>query len=172
MPLLTPRARKLSSEESEHPAPRQNPHPRLCVGRLQLPGLSVAAKPHQGETPLSVWAAVFQETRSLLCPSPKFLPAYQQTLASNDIRCRKYGKRVKTEHMRGAPGWLSRLSVRRLVSAQVMISRSRAFEPRDRLHTDVVEVAWDSLSPSVSLSLSLCPSPTCMVSESLKMNNL
>ena len=153
MPLWTPRARKLSSGESEHPAPRQNPHPRLCVGRLQLPGVSVAAKPHQGETPLSVWAAVFQETRSLLPPSPKFLPAYQQTLASNDIGCRNYGKRVKTEQMRGAPGGLSRLRVQHLVSAQVMISRSRAFKPRDRLHTDDVEAAWDSLSPSVSLSL-------------------
>ena len=54
----------------------------------------------------------------------------------------------------GAPGWLSQLSVQLLVSAQVMISRFREFEPHITFCTDSVESAWDSLSLSLSLSLS------------------
>ena len=42
------------------------------------------------------------------------------------------------------------------------------FEPHVRLHADSAEAAWDSVS--LSLSSSLCPSPTCAVSVSLKIN--
>ena len=62
----------------------------------------------------------------------------------------------------GAPGWLSPLSNRLLVSAQVMISRfmsfsptSGAVEPRFGLCTDIVEAAGDSLTVPHSLAPSL-----------------
>ena len=42
-----------------------------------------------------------------------------------------------------------------LISAQVMISQFREFEPHVRLCADCAGPAWDSLSPSLSLSLSL-----------------
>ena len=54
----------------------------------------------------------------------------------------------------GAPGWLSRLSMRLLILAQVMISQVRGFKPCVGLCVDGAEPSWDSLSPS------LCPSPT------------
>ena len=60
-----------------------------------------------------------------------------------------------------APGWLSRLSVRLSVSAQVMISQLRKFEPLLGLCADSAEPAWDSPSipvsspPPLILSLSL-----------------
>ena len=57
------------------------------------------------------------------------------------------------------PGWLSWLGIQLSVSAQVMISQLRGFEPRVGLHADSSESAWDSFSPSLSapplLSLSL-----------------
>ena len=62
----------------------------------------------------------------------------------------------------GAPGSLSRLSVRLLVSAQVMISQSREFEARVRLCADSVEPAWDPLSLPLPHSYS----------PSLKINKL
>ena len=46
----------------------------------------------------------------------------------------------------GVPGWLSRLSVWLLISAQVTISRSLSSSL-----TDSIEPAWDSLSHSLSL---------------------
>ena len=42
------------------------------------------------------------------------------------------------------------------------------FEPRVRLLTDIMEPAWDSLSPS----LSLCPSPSHTYTHSLSQNKL
>ena len=57
----------------------------------------------------------------------------------------------------GVSGWLSGLSVRLLVAAQVMISRFREFEPRIRLQADNAEPAWDSLSPPLS-----APSPLAL----------
>ena len=51
-----------------------------------------------------------------------------------------------------------------LGSSQVMISRFRGLEPRVGLLADRAEPALDSLSPS------LCPSPTCAISVSLKIN--
>ena len=63
---------------------------------------------------------------------------------------------------RGEPGGLSRLSVGLLILAQVMISRSWDCAPRLALTSHglaqtvmSVEPAWDSLSASLSLSLSL-----------------
>ena len=56
----------------------------------------------------------------------------------------------------GAPGWLSRLGIRLLILAQVMISQVMSLSP-----TVSAEPAWESLSPSFSapplltLSLSL-----------------
>ena len=62
-----------------------------------------------------------------------------------------------TKHITGAPGWLSRLSVQLLISAQVMISRFvRLFcetECQVRLYADGTNPAWDSLSPPLSLPL-------------------
>ena len=62
---------------------------------------------------------------------------------------------------RGLPGWVSRLSSRLLVSAQVTISQFCEFESCMGLCAGSAEPAWDSLSPSLSalplltLSLSL-----------------
>ena len=50
----------------------------------------------------------------------------------------------------GASGWLSRVSVRLSISAQVMISLSHGFEPHIRLCAGSMEPAWDSLPPSLS----------------------
>ena len=57
-----------------------------------------------------------------------------------------------------------RLSIWLLVSAQVMIAWFHEFKPHIRLCAGSGVPAWDSLSPS------LCPSPTCTVSVSLKIN--
>ena len=46
------------------------------------------------------------------------------------------------------------LSIRILISAQVIISQVHEIEPHIRLSTNSRELAWDSLSPS------LCPSPS------------
>ena len=54
----------------------------------------------------------------------------------------------------GAPGWLSQVSIQLLVSAQVMISPFREFEPHIRLCADSAEPAWGSLSPFFSASRS------------------
>ena len=54
------------------------------------------------------------------------------------------------EHVFGAPGWLSQLGVQLLVSAQVVISWFREFEPHIGLCAGRSEPAWDSLSPSLS----------------------
>ena len=62
----------------------------------------------------------------------------------------------------GEPAWLSWLSVRLLVSAQVMISWFVSSSPLG-LCADSTEPAWDSLSPSLS-----APPPAC----SLKIRNL
>ena len=68
---------------------------------------------------------------------------------------------VHREKNAGVPGWLSRVGVRLLVSAQVMISQLRGFKPRIGLCAGSREPAWDSLSLSFSahpphaLSLSL-----------------
>ena len=61
----------------------------------------------------------------------------------------------------GVPGWLSRLSIWLLVSAQVMIMVCE-FEPCIGLCADSAELAWYSLSPS----LPLCPSPAHSLSLS------
>ena len=62
-----------------------------------------------------------------------------------------------------APGWLSRLRVRLLISAQVMISRLMRLRPV--LGSVLLAPAWDSLSPSLSL-------PLPALALSLKINNL
>ena len=64
----------------------------------------------------------------------------------------------------GVPGWLSLLSVRLLVSAQVVISQFREFEPRIRLCADSAEPAWDSLSLPPPLPL------PCSLSSGLSQN--
>ena len=73
-----------------------------------------------------------------------------------------------------APGWLSRLSVKLLISAQVMISRFvGSIETRIGLCADSTEPAWDSLSLSLSLSSLLLPhlhTFACTLSLSLKIN--
>ena len=60
----------------------------------------------------------------------------------------------------GAPGWLSWLSVRLLISAQVMISRSVSSSPASDsvLTAQSLEPALDSVSPSLSTPppLALC----------------
>ena len=64
----------------------------------------------------------------------------------------------------GAPGWLSRLSLGVLVSAQVMISQFVSLRPAlcSMLTAQSLEPALDSVSPS------LCPFPACTLSLSLK----
>ena len=59
----------------------------------------------------------------------------------------------------GAPGWLGRLGVRFLVSAQIMISQFVSSSSTLGSALAVQKPAWDSPSLSPSLSLSLCPSP-------------
>ena len=59
-------------------------------------------------------------------------------------------------HETGVPG----LSIQLLVLTRVMISHFCGFESHIGLCTGSSESAWDSLS----LSLTLCPSPTCAVS--------
>ena len=69
------------------------------------------------------------------------------------------------ENARGrAPGWLSWLSLRLLVSAQLMISWLGGGVPAPHM-----EPTWDSLSPS--LSLPLPHSLICSISLSQKKNN-
>ena len=72
------------------------------------------------------------------------------------------GKGRKT----GAPGWPSRPSVQLLVSARVTLLRFREFEPCIGLRAGSTKAGWDS----PSLSPSLCSSPSCAVSDSLKIN--
>ena len=62
------------------------------------------------------------------------------------------------------PRWLSELSVRLLISAQVMISRFVGVELHVRLCTNSMEPAWDSLSPSLSAL------PQLMLARSLFQN--
>ena len=63
------------------------------------------------------------------------------------------GQQVHEKMLHKAPGWLSWLSARFLISAQVMISGVMS----SRLCADSVEPAWDSLS--------LFPSPACALSQ-------
>ena len=66
----------------------------------------------------------------------------------------------------GVPGWLNRLSVWLLVSAQVMISWFMGLSPS----SGSVITAWSLLGIlSFSLSLSLCPSPAYALSLSLSL---
>ena len=51
---------------------------------------------------------------------------------------------------KGPPGWLSQLSIRLLVLAQVVISPFRGFKPLIGLCADRAEPAWDSISSSLS----------------------
>ena len=53
----------------------------------------------------------------------------------------------------GAPGWLSLLILRLLVSAQVMISQFRSSSPLSGSALTAAGSAWDSLAPSLSLPL-------------------
>lgn len=71
---LHAQARKLRRAKSEHPAQSQNPHPRLQVGCLHCCPSSVVLETPARERLLSVLTAVFQDTRSLLCPGLKCLP--------------------------------------------------------------------------------------------------
>ena len=66
---------------------------------------------------------------------------------------------------KGAPGWLSQLSVQLLVSIQGMISWFCESEPRFGLCAGSAKPAWDSLSPCL-----YAPPPTQAVSVSLKIN--
>ena len=67
----------------------------------------------------------------------------------------------KKKKINGASGWLSPLSIQLLVSAQVMISGFLSLSPACiGLCADSVKPAWDSIS------LVLCPSPTCSLSLS------
>ena len=67
--------------------------------------------------------------------------------------------------MSGAPGWLSWLSIRLLISAQVMISLFvRWHLPHIRLCAVNVEPAWDPVS------LSLCPSPAYVCVHALALS--
>ena len=75
------------------------------------------------------------------------------------MSCRDLGDLIENKCSQwGVPGWLSWLSIRLLVVAQVMISQFE-FEPHIGLCADSVESAWDSLSlslnPSHMLALSL-----------------
>ena len=65
----------------------------------------------------------------------------------------------------GAPGWLSRLSVRLLVSARVNDLTVCEFEPHIRIHAGSVVPAWDSLFPGLSAP------PLLIVSVSLSKIN-
>ena len=75
---------------------------------------------------------------------------------------------LKNEGNFGVPGWHSRLSIRLLVLAQVMISRVHEFELRVRVCAGSVESACDCLS--LSLSLSLSGPPLLSLTLSLKIN--
>ena len=66
----------------------------------------------------------------------------------------------------GVLGWLSWVSVRLLVSAQIMILRFPELEPCVGLCSGSLAPAWDPLS----LSLSLYPSPTRTGSLSLSLS--
>ena len=79
----------------------------------------------------------------------------------------------KMENHIGEPGWLSWLSIQLLTSAWVMISRFVRSSPT----SGSVLTAWSLLgilSPSLSLSLSLCPFPTHYLSQKnrLKKNKI
>ena len=69
--------------------------------------------------------------------------------------------KFKKINLIGVPGWLSWLSIRLLISAQVMISRFMRLIPV----SGSVLIAW-SLPGILSLSLSLCPSPVLSRSPS------
>ena len=59
---------------------------------------------------------------------------------------------LKSYNCPGAPGWLSWLSIQLLISARVMVSWFMGSRPESG--SALTEIAWDSLSPSPSLSLS------------------
>ena len=59
----------------------------------------------------------------------------------------------------GVPAWLSSLSIRLLISAQVMISWVYEVEPHVSLCADSMDPAWDSLSPFLSAPPLLMCSP-------------
>ena len=59
----------------------------------------------------------------------------------------KFHNKKNKDVLKGAPGWLSWLSIWVLISVRVMISRVHEIEPCVRLCADSVEPAWDCLSP-------------------------
>ena len=67
----------------------------------------------------------------------------------------------KIEEEKGAPGWLSQLSVHHDLTAH-------EFEPHNRLSAVSTEPSSDTLSPS----LSLCPSPAHSLSLPKYINKL
>ena len=72
------------------------------------------------------------------------------------------GPTLRSLHLGGVPGWLSQLSVRLLVSAQVTISQFPEIKPHVGLCAGSMESTWESVSFSV------CLSPIQVVSVSLK----
>ena len=70
----------------------------------------------------------------------------------------------------GAPGWLSWLSVQLWISAQVMISRFMSSSPASGSVLNACSEPGSCFGCCVSLSL--CPSPACTLSLSLKVNEL
>ena len=71
----------------------------------------------------------------------------------------------KSINTRGA--WVAQ-SVKRPTSAQVMISRSVSSSPA--LGSVLTAQSLEPASDAVSLSLSLCPSPTCMLALPLSVS--
>ena len=119
------------------------------------------------------------QTRSTLDvrPSSLYSSVFRSVRKTGSIKQREWGvyslchgfftpdvKKVKKNIQQGAPGWLCWLSIRLLVSAQVVISSFMSSSPASG--SDGVEPAWDSLSPSLSL-----PAPPLLaLSVSLKIN--
>ena len=127
---------------SSHPCPLHIPGSDFCHSRLGAPGwlcrLSVGlwlrSRSHGSWVPAGDRA---------LFPSLSLPVPHSYSLKSKYML-------IKKKNYTGTPGWLSRLSVRLLVSAQAMISLVRGLELRIGLCADSAEPGWDSVGPSLS----------------------
>ena len=99
----------------------------------------------------------------------------EQFVIRMERQCRAHGgadnvtENLKSTQIRGAPGRLHQISIRPLISAQVVGSQGGGIERRVRLE---VQPAWDSLTLSLTLSLSpsLSAPPPLVLSLSLSLS--
>ena len=80
-------------------------------------------------------------------------PHLSGAVAGTDLQT-SLSETLRKIQLRGAPGWLSRLSIRLDFGSGHDLT-VREIEPRVKLYADSVEPAWDPVSPSLSGPLPL-----------------